>query len=142
VLQAYVMNDSKKPSLGTALLLALTIVLSAGGNFLLSSGMKQVGSVEASPLLAVVRAIGHAIGRAEIRVGILALLLWFICSLVVFSRIDFSYAQPASAVGYALVAFLGYAVLGEAVTAARWVGIGCICAGVTLIGRTPPRTTA
>jgi drug/metabolite transporter (DMT)-like permease len=136
------MNDSKRPSLGIALLLALTIVLSAGGNFLLSSGMKQVGSVEAGALMAVVRGFGRAIARAEIWLGIVALLLWFICSLVLFSRIDFSYAQPASAVGYALVAFLGYAVLGEAVTGARWVGIGCICVGVTLIGRTPPRTTA
>jgi drug/metabolite transporter (DMT)-like permease len=136
------MNDSKKPSLGTALLLALTIVLSAGGNLLLSSGMKHVGSVELGPLMTVVRAFGRAIARAEIWLGIAALLLWFICSLVLFSRIDFSYAQPASAVGYALVAFLGYAVLGEAVTAARWVGIVCICAGVTLIGQTPPRTTA
>jgi drug/metabolite transporter (DMT)-like permease len=136
------MNDSKKPSLGTALLLALTIVLSAGGNLLLSSGMKHVGSVETGPVMAVVRALGRAIARAEIWLGIAALLLWFVCSLVLFSRIDFSYAQPASAVGYALVAVLGYAVLGEAVTAARWVGIACICAGVTLIGRTPPRTTA
>jgi multidrug transporter EmrE-like cation transporter len=135
------MNDSKKPTLGTVLLLALTIVLSAGGNLLLSSGMKHVGRVETGPLM-VVRALGGAMARADIWLGITALLLWFICSLVVFSRIDFSYAQPASAVGYALVAFLGYAVLGEAVTAARWVGIVCICAGVTLIGRTPPRTTA
>ena len=136
------MNDSKKPWLGTAFLLALTIVLSAGGNLLLSSGMKHVGSVEAKPVSAVVRALGRAIVRTEIWLGIAALLLWFVCSLVLFSRIDFSYAQPASAVGYALVAFLGYAVLGEAVTAGRWVGIVCICAGVTLIGRTPPRTTA
>ena len=136
------MNDSKRPSLGIALLLALTIVLSAGGNFLLSSGMKQVGSVEAGPLMAVVRGLGRAIARPDIWLGIVALLLWFICSLVLFSRIDFSYAQPASAAGYALVAFLGYAVLGEAVSGARWVGIGCICVGVTLIGRTPPRTTA
>nr|UXE46099.1 hypothetical protein Hi04_10k_c5653_00014 [uncultured bacterium] len=136
------MNESKKPSLGTALLLALTIVLSAGGNFLLSSGMKHVGSVEAGPLMTVVRAVGRAIARAEIWLGIATLLLWFVCSLVLFSRIDFSYAQPATAVGYALVAFLGYAVLGETVTAGRWIGIACICAGVTLIGRTPPRTTA
>jgi multidrug transporter EmrE-like cation transporter len=135
------MNDSGKPLLGTAVLLALTIGLSAGGNLLLSSGMKHVGRVETGPLM-VVRALGGAMARADIWLGITALLLWFICSLVVFSRIDFSYAQPASAVGYALVAFLGYAVLGEAVTAARWVGIVCICAGVTLIGRTPPRTTA
>ena len=135
------MNDSKKPSLGTFLLLAVAVALDAGGTLLLSGGMKHVGSIDTGGLPTVVRAFGRAIARAEIWLGIATLLLWFICSLVLFSRIDISYVQPASAVGYALVALLGYVVLGEAVTAARWVGIVCICAGVTLIGRTPPRTT-
>ena len=135
------MNGSKRPSLAMALLLALTVVLDASGTLLLSGGMKQVGSIDTGAFPTVVRAVGRAIARAEIWLGIAALLLWFICSLVLFSRIDFSYVRPASAVGYALVAVLGYAVLGEAVTAARWVGVVCICAGVTLIGRTPPRTT-
>jgi drug/metabolite transporter (DMT)-like permease len=120
----------------------LTIVFSAGGNLLLSSGMKHVGSVEAGTLMGVVRAVFKGIAREEIWLGIAALLLWFVCSLVLFSRIDFSYAQPAAALSYALVAILGYAVLGEAVSPGRWAGIGCICAGVTLIGRTAPRTTA
>jgi drug/metabolite transporter (DMT)-like permease len=136
------MNDSKKPSLGTSLLLAVTVALDAAGTLLLSGGMKHVGSIEAATFSIVVRAFGRAIVRAEIWLGITSLSVWFVCSLVLFSRIDFSYVKPVSAIGYALVALLGYAVLGEAVTAARWAGIVCICAGVTLIGRTPPRTTA
>ena len=135
------MNDSKTPSLATTLLLALTVVLDAGGVLLLSRGMKHVGRIDTGAFPTVVRAFGRASARAEIWLGIAVLSVWFICSLVLFSRIDFSYVRPASAVGYALVAVLGYAVLGEAVTAARWVGVVCICAGVTLIGRTPPRTT-
>jgi drug/metabolite transporter (DMT)-like permease len=136
------MNDSKKLSLGTFLLLAVAVAFDAGGNLLLSRGMKHVGRIEAATSPDVVRAFHTAIARAEIWLGIASLIAWFICSLVLFSRIDFSYVQPASAIGYALVALLGYAVLGETVTAARWIGIVCICAGVTLIGRTPPRTTA
>jgi len=137
------MNDSKKkPTLGTFLLLAIAVALDAGGTLLLSGGMKHVGSLEAATSLTVVRAFGRAIARAEIWLGIAALIVWFFCSLVLFSRIDFSYVKPTSAIGYALVAVLGYAVLGETVTAARWVGIVCICAGVMLIGRTPARTTA
>src|SRR5215831_5793732 len=136
------MNDSKKLSLGTSLLLALMVSLDAAGTLLLSGGMKHVGSIEAASFPNVLRAFGRAIARAEIWLGIAALTVWFICSLVLFSRIDFSYVQPVSAIGYALVAVLGYVVLGEAVTAARWAGIVCICAGVSLIGRTPPRTTA
>jgi drug/metabolite transporter (DMT)-like permease len=136
------MTHSKKPSLGTSLLLAITVALDAAGTLLLSGGMKHVGSIDAATLPIVVRTFGRAMARAEIWLGIASLIVWFICSLVLFSRIDFSYVQPVSAIGYALVAVLGYAVLGEAVTAARWAGIVCICAGVSLIGRTPPRTTA
>jgi drug/metabolite transporter (DMT)-like permease len=138
---AAAMNGSKRLSLATAFLLALTVVFDAGGTLLLSGGMKHVGRIDTGAFLTMVRAFGRAIARAEIWLGIAALLLWFICSLVLFSRIDFSYVQPASAAGYALVALLGYAVLGEVVTAARSAGIVCICAGVILIGRTPPRTT-
>jgi len=136
------MTHSKKPSLGTSLLLAITVALDAAGTLLLSGGMKHVGSIDAATLPIVVRAFGRAMARAEIWLGIASLIGWFVCSLVLFSRIDFSYVQPVSAIGYALVAVLGYVVLGEAVTAARWAGIVCICAGVSLIGRTPPRTTA
>ena len=136
------MKDSKKPSLATSLLLAVTVALDAAGTLLLSGGMKHVGSIDAATFSIVARAFGRAMARAEIWMGIASLIVWFLCSLVLFSRIDFSYVQPVSAIGYALVAVLGYAVLGEAVTAARWAGIVCICAGVTLIGRTAPRTTA
>src|SRR5262249_57008749 len=108
------MNDSKKLSLGTALLLAATIALDAAGTLLLSGGMKHVGSIEAASFPTVVRAFGRAIARAEIWLGIAALSVWLLCSLVLFSRIDFSYVQPASAVGYALVAVLRYRVVGAA----------------------------
>ena len=135
------MDDSNRLSTGTALLLALSIVLGAVGDLLLSSGMKQIGSVEPGPAAAMAGVFLRIITNAQIWLGIATLLLFFGCSLVLLSRIDYSYAQPASAVGYGLVALLGYAVLGEAVTVSRWAGIGCICVGVALVGRTPPRTT-
>jgi len=141
VVATFIMDDSNRLSRGTALLLALTIVLGAVGDLLLSTGMKQIGTVELGPAAAMVRVFVRIITNADIWLGIATLLLLFVCSLVLLSRIDYSYAQPASAVGYALVALLGYSVLGEVVTASRWAGIGCVCVGVALVGRTPPRTT-
>jgi multidrug transporter EmrE-like cation transporter len=135
------MPESKQLSPGTALLLALTIVLGAVGDLLLGVGMKHVGTIETGSVMVMMRAASRAITRVEIWLGIAVLSILFACSLILFSKIDYSYAQPASAVGYALVALLGYMVLGEAVTATRWAGIGFICAGVALVGRTPPRTT-
>lgn len=68
------------------------------------------------------------------------LLLYFVAYLMMLSRADYSYVSPATAAGYAVVAVLGYTFLGETVTPVRWVGITLICAGVTLVGRTSPRT--
>ena len=135
------MNDSNTLSAETALLLAVSIVLGAVGDLLLSSGMKQVGQVDPGSAAALGRAFVRTFTNAEIWLGVASLLFFFACYVVLLSRVDLSYVQPASAVGYALVALLGAVVLGEAVTAWRWAGIGCICLGVVLVGRTPPRTT-
>jgi len=141
VSNGFSMDDSNRLSPGTALLLVLTVVLGALGDLLLSAGMKQVGSVEPGSAAAIGRAFARTFTNGEIWLGVASLLLFFVCYLVLLSRVDYSYAQPASAVGYALVAVLGSVVLGEVVTVWRWAGIGCICVGVALVGQTPPRTT-
>jgi drug/metabolite transporter (DMT)-like permease len=103
--------------------------------------MKDVGAVEPGSAAALARAFVRTFTNGDIWLGVTSLLLFFVCYLVLLSRVDYSYVQPTSAVGYALVAVLGYAVLGEVVTVWHWAGIGCICLGVTLVGRTPPCTT-
>lgn len=135
------MDGPNRLSAGHALLLALTVVFGAVGDLMLSSGMKRVGSVDPWSAAVLVRSFVRLLTTVDIWLGIAALLLGFVGTLLLLSRIDYSYAQPASAIGYALVALLGYLVLGEAVTPWRWAGIGCICLGVALVGRTPPRTT-
>jgi uncharacterized membrane protein len=135
------MDHSNKLSTTTAALLAITVVLGAVGNMLLSAGMKHVGSVDVASAAAVRRAFITTFSNGEIWLGIFSLLLFFVCYLVLLSKVDYSYVQPASAVGYALVALLGYAVLGETISVWRWTGIGCICIGVALVGQTSPSTT-
>jgi len=73
--------------------------------------------------------------------GIASLLAFFIAYLLVLSFADYSYVQPASSFAYAVVALLGYFVLGEVVTPIRWLGVLVISLGVFLVTRTPPRTT-
>jgi drug/metabolite transporter (DMT)-like permease len=135
------MEDRNKLSSRTTLLLALSVVLGAVGNMLLSSGMKHVGRIEASSAVALLHGFMRTFTNGEIWLGIVSLLFFFVCYLVLLSTVDYSYVQPASAVGYALVAVLGSVVLGEVITVWRWVGIGCICLGVALVGQTSPRTT-
>ena len=72
--------------------------------------------------------------------GILSLLVFFISYLLVLSWADLSYVQPASAIGYAVVAMLGYFVLGEIISPTRWIAVLLIAAGVALVGGTESRT--
>jgi EamA-like transporter family len=134
-------THSNRLSTRTALLLSLSIVLGAVGDLLLSRGMKQIGRVEPGPAAAVAHDFVRIFSNVNIWLGVGALLIFFVVYLVLLSEADYSFVQPASAVGYALVAILGVAVLGEEVTPWRWAGIACICTGVVLVGQTPPRTT-
>ena len=66
---------------------------------------------------------------------------FFLAYICVLSWADYSYVQPASSMAYAVVALLGYLVLGEAISPLRWIGVLTICAGVFIVGHTSPRTT-
>jgi uncharacterized membrane protein len=59
----------------------------------------------------------------------------------VLSWADLSYVLLVTAIGYGLVAFLSWALLGEQVSATRWAGVAVITAGVALVGSTPVSTT-
>jgi bacterial/archaeal transporter family protein len=135
------MDESTRLSRSLALLLALTVALGAIGEVLLAAGMKRVGSIEPGSLVALSRLFITIFTAGEIWLGIGSLLLFFAGSLVLLSKMDYSYLQPVSAAGYALVGVLGHAVLGERVNFWRWAGIGCIWLGVSLVRQTSPRTT-
>jgi multidrug transporter EmrE-like cation transporter len=51
------------------------------------------------------------------------------------SRVPVSIAYPLLSVGYVVNAVAAHYLLGEAVTASRWLGIGFIVIGVTLVAR-------
>ena len=134
------MDSSRSSRAKTYFLLALTVALNSAGNVLLGAGMKRAGSLDAWTAGGALRFFLRALSSGAIWLGIGLLLLFFVAYLLVLSRADYSYVSPASAAGYAVVALLGYAVLGEEVAPVRWLGIGLICAGVVLVGRTAPST--
>src|SRR5437870_5225347 len=125
----------------TYALLALMVFFSSVGNVLLSRGMKQTGEIVDFSPAGLTGIFVKTFTNGSIWLGILSLLVFFVSYLLLLSWADFSYVQPASAIGYAFVAVLGYFVLGESISLTRWAGVLTICAGVALVGRTEPRTT-
>jgi drug/metabolite transporter (DMT)-like permease len=125
----------------TYLLIAAMVFFSSFGNVLLSKGMKQVGEIVDFSPAALASIFLKTFANGSIWLGILSLLLFFVSYMLVLSWADLSYVLPASAIGYAMVAFFGYLLLGESVSPLRWFGVLFICSGVALVSGTAPNTT-
>jgi uncharacterized membrane protein len=74
--------------------------------------------------------------------GVALLVAWMIAQLSMFTWADLSYVLPVTASGYVLTAFLGKFLLGEHVSAGRWIGVLLITIGSMLVSMTPLRTKA
>jgi drug/metabolite transporter (DMT)-like permease len=125
----------------TSVLVALLVFFGSAGNLLFSAGMKQIGAVPGWSLVSLDTAFVQVFTSVRIWLGIASMLLFLAALLLVLSWADFSYVLPATASMYIFIPLLGHFLLGEAVTSLRWLGIGLICLGVVLVGRTPANTT-
>jgi drug/metabolite transporter (DMT)-like permease len=125
----------------TSILVTLLVVFGSAGNLLFSAGMKQIGAVPGWSMGSLQTAFVQVFTSARIWLGIASMLLFLAALLLVLSWADFSYVLPATASMYVLIPLLGHFLLGETVTGLRWLGIGLICLGVVLVGRTPANTT-
>ena len=125
----------------TYILLVLMVCFGSVGNVLLSRGMKQIGDVRIRAAAELLHLFVSVFTSTWILTGIITLLLFLTCFMLVLSWADYSYASPASAAVFAIVPLIGHLLFGETVTVRRWAGVVIICLGVSLVGRTAPSTT-
>ena len=103
--------------------------------------MKEVGPMTFHTAAEFFGVFARVFTSGAIWLGIAPLFAYFISYMLVLSWADYSYVQPATAMGYVIVALLGHFVLHETVNPLRWTGISLIFLGVLVVGHTPPRTT-
>jgi drug/metabolite transporter (DMT)-like permease len=125
----------------TYLLICFMVIFGPLGNVLLGEGMKRIGVAALTTPAEAVDLLLRVLSSGAIWLGIASLITFFIANMLVLSRADYSYVQPASSVAYGMVALLAHFLLREVVTPMRWVGVAIICLGVLIVGNTPPRTT-
>ncbi|MGA8145105.1 MAG: hypothetical protein WB987_14560 [Candidatus Acidiferrales bacterium] len=125
----------------TYFLILLVVIFGPLGNVLLSIGMKAVGPVEIHTAAQALYSLFQIFRSIEIWLGIASLITFMVAYMLVLSYADYSFVQPAAALGCGIVALLGHFLLHESVTPMRWIGIAVICVGVLIVGQTPPRTT-
>lgn len=125
----------------TYILIAVMVVAGPVGNLLIAVGMRHVGQVKLWPISELLSVFLRVFESWTIWAGIACLITFIVAYMLALSMADYSYVQPAAALGYGVVALLGYFVLHESISPLRWVGIFVICFGVLFIRNTHPKTT-
>jgi uncharacterized membrane protein len=129
-------NRSQPLRLKTRTVIALLVVSNVLGHFFLSRGLHEVG-----PLVSYApRPYIHAFLNPLVAAGVALLMVWLISQLSLLSRVDLSYVLPVTSISYVLTALMGKFLLHEPVSTERWIGIGLVVLGVSLVARTAPRT--
>jgi drug/metabolite transporter (DMT)-like permease len=122
-------------------MILLMVTFGPLGNAMLGKGMKSVGAVSVRTFPDLLHTLRQIFTSGSILLGVGFLLLFFVANMLVLSWADYSFIQPASSFAYGVVALWGHFLLHEVVTPTRWLGVLIICAGVFVVGYTPPRTT-
>ena len=130
------MRNSKRLSSKTFLFAGVAVLSNVLGNFALSLGMRQFGSM----VSVSVASLGAALLNLWVAGGICLLAVWMLSQLSLLSWADLSYVLPITSASYVLTALLGAVALHEYVSRVHWIGIGLIFLGVMLVGITAPRT--
>jgi drug/metabolite transporter (DMT)-like permease len=135
------MKSSSDLHFKTYLLIFFMVIFGPLGNVLLGKGMKKIGAVNVGTAAQAFHFLSQILQSGTVWLGIGSLIIFFSVYMLVLSWADYSYVQPSSAVAYLMILLLAHFVLHETVSLTRWIGVMIICAGVLVIGYTPPRTT-
>ena len=139
--QALIARMHSRPHLKTYFLISIMVIAGPIGNLLLAKGMKQIGEVHYWPPSELLPVFLRIFSSPTIWIGIASLIAFVVSFMLALSVADYSYVQPAAALGYFVIAVLGVLVLHEKVSPLHWAGIVVICLGVSFIRGTEPRTT-
>lgn len=110
--------------------LLIAIGLSASGEVLLKSGIRQIGEFSLTPdhLIRAFTTLPILGGFALIFGGSL---FW----LATIARAELSWAYPMLALGYVLVVLASWAILNETISPLRAAGVLVICIGVIMVAQ-------
>jgi drug/metabolite transporter (DMT)-like permease len=118
------------------LILGLVAVSAPLGDSCLRRGMAAMPPIT----LAHPGALIAAVFTPWIALGIALLIGFFASYLTALSWADLTFVLPATAFGNVIIALLSRLWLHEAISLARWAGIGLITIGVGFVAQSPPLT--
>lgn len=135
------MKPHKRLRPKTFFMIAVMVIAGPLGNVMLGRGMRHIGPLTLWPPGALLHTLVTILASGSVWLGIASLATFFTAYTLALSWADYSFVQPASSLGYGVVALLSWLILGEHISLLRWAGIAVICLGAFLVSRTAPRTT-
>jgi uncharacterized membrane protein len=120
----------------TLVLVLIATLLGGVGHVMLAKGMKTIGDITEAPSSRVGGMVGRALTNGWVLWGVVLQAGFFAMYLLLLSRADVSQILPLTAIDYIVVVFFAQMLLAEIVTPVRWIGVGLIVVGVTLVSRT------
>jgi drug/metabolite transporter (DMT)-like permease len=116
-----------------ALLLAVLILGSTGGEIAITYGMKATGEPARLRPREILAFLAQALRNGWFWAGVPLMALSFYSLLVLLSWQPISFVIPASALSYVVGTLGAKYILREDVSPARWIGVVLVCAGVALV---------
>ena len=116
-----------------ALLLAVLICASTGGEIAMTHGMKITGEPERLRPREILTFLGRALRNGWFWTALPLMALSFYSLLLLLSWEPISFVIPASALNYVVGTLGAKYILREDVGPARWAGVLLVCVGVALV---------
>jgi multidrug transporter EmrE-like cation transporter len=117
----------------SGLCIAVVVLATTVGELLVARGMREAGDLRDLPPGAVARGVGRAVGTRVTVAGVLCMAISFVAFLSALTVAPVSLVVPATAATYLTGTVGARWFLGEAVSAARWLGTVIVLAGVLLV---------
>ena len=117
----------------SALFVFLIVLAGTGGEMAVGRAMKAIGEVTRFTPHAIFHVVLRSLRQPWMWVGLAMMALAFFSLLMLLSWENVSFAVPVTALSYVMAAFGAKFLLGEQVCVPRWIGVGLVCIGVSLV---------
>jgi multidrug transporter EmrE-like cation transporter len=121
--------------LKSVILILVSISLAVTGQFLLKSGMNQVGRIGSGDFAYYRMMLLKTALHPYVITGLLLYVLSTVSWLIVLSRVNLSFAYPFAGLGYIITILVSWRLLNEPVGMMRIIGGALIFLGVVFISR-------
>jgi drug/metabolite transporter (DMT)-like permease len=115
-----------------------SVMVASLGDVYLAKAMHPYGDIRVNDLSSAIHLVVLMFSNARVWFALVFLTAYFVLWLIVLSKLELSIAVPVTASNYLYNAFLCQHMLGEVISARRWLGICIIVVGVVLVTRSTP----